>query len=88
MDSGSKGNLAGLHRDVCVAGEAVTVAVQLTNPLGIPLLISRLSLLAHLQPPDDLPGPDGSILVCPGPPASPLSMASCLYSPASSQVHA
>lgn len=46
-----------------MAGEAVTVGVQLTNPLGILLVISRLSILAHLQQPDHLQGADGSILV-------------------------
>lgn len=48
---------------MCVAGEAVTVAVQLSNPLGIPLVISRLSVLAQLQQPEEQEGTDGSILV-------------------------
>lgn len=46
-----------------MAGEAVTVAVQLSNPLGIPLVISRLSVLAQLQQPEEQEGTDGSILV-------------------------
>ncbi|KAK9833051.1 hypothetical protein WJX74_005623 [Apatococcus lobatus] len=62
LDSGSKTNLASLHNEVCVAGEAVTVAVQLSNPLGIPLVISRLSILAQLQQPEEQEGADGSIL--------------------------
>ncbi len=46
-----------------MAGEAVTVAVQLSNPLGIPLVISRLSVLAHLDPLEEQEGSAGSILV-------------------------
>lgn len=63
MDSGSKSNLASLQNEVCVAGEAVTVAVQLSNPLGIPLVISRLSILAQLQQPEEHEGANGSVLV-------------------------
>ena len=69
LEGGSKSNLASLQKDVCVAGEAVTVQVHLSNPLGIPLVISRLSILAHLQQPDHLQGADGSILVSHSPSA-------------------
>ncbi len=69
LEGGSKSNPASLPKEVCVAGEAVTVAVQLSNPLAIPLPISRLSLLAHLQQPDHLQGAEGSILVRPPFPA-------------------